>query len=84
MADKKIAQIGRHQRLLAQIYANGSFYVEDCWPWAIKNGCTRFDCPMRKLAVAPEATADDYFIKCEPVGDLADLLIKLQLTNTPK
>lgn len=82
MANKKIAQLGRHKRYLAQIEANGGgIYVQDCWPWNIKSGCNRLDCPMRTLTIAPEAKTDDFFVECTPAGDLADLLIRLQSTS---
>lgn len=83
MLNKDMVKIGRHMRLFNQIAANGGgFYVRDCQPWQIKAGCDRFDCPMRSLALPPEARPEDVLIECNPVGDLADLLIKLQRTNT--
>lgn len=75
-----MVRLGRQRRHLQQIRANGSFYVADCQPWAIKKGCQRFDCPMRYLAIAPEATENDYILNCFPTGDLADTLILLQRT----
>lgn len=76
-------KLARRSRRLNQIRANGSYYVPDCHPWAIKAGCERFDCPMRSLAITPEARPEDYQMPCEPVGDLADLLKLLQRTSAP-
>lgn len=77
-----MATHGRKLRHFNAIGANGGqFYVRDCQPWNIKEGCQRMDCPMRKLAIAPEAAPDDYLLDCKPVGDLADLLILLQRTG---
>ena len=59
----------------------GQFYVTDCHPWAIKEGCPRLDCPMRTLAIAPEATEDSALLECDPPGDLADTLISLRNTQ---
>lgn len=74
---------GRKMRHFNSIGANGGrFYVRDCQPWQIKAGCKRMDCPMRQLAIAPEAAPDDYLLDCTPTGDLADLLIMLQRTGT--
>ena len=82
MSKKAAIAAGRKLRHFNAIGANGgSFYVRDCQPWAIKEGCQRLDCPMRKLAIAPEAAPGDYLLKCEPVGDLADLLIMLRRTE---
>lgn len=76
-----MTRIGRRQRQLAQIRANGGYYVTDCHPWSIKEGCQRFDCPMRQLAITPEAKPTDHLLECTPVGDLADLLILIQRTT---
>jgi hypothetical protein len=78
-----LVRLGRRNRHLNQIIANGGYYVTDCRPQAIKAGCQRLDCPMRSLAIPPEAQETDYFLECEPVGDLADLLIRLQRTIAP-
>jgi hypothetical protein len=78
-----LVKLARKNQRLNQIRANGSYYVPDCHPWAIKAGCERFDCPMRSLAVAPEAAPGDYLMPCDPAGDLADLLILLQHTSAP-
>jgi hypothetical protein len=74
--------IARKYNRLNQIRANGGYYVPDCHPWAIKPGCKRADCPMRTLAIAPEARPSDFLMPCAPVGDLADLLIILRNTAT--
>ena len=68
----------RKYRNLAQINANGGYYVTDCHPWAIKEGCPREDCPMRWVAATPEPKASDYFLECSPVGDLADMFLLLE------
>ena len=73
--------IERKHRHLAQIRANGSYYISDCHPWAIKEGCPREDCPMRFVAATPEPTENDYVFQCNPTGDLADLLIMLDRVN---
>lgn len=78
-----LVTIARHGRYLNQIIANGGYYVTDCRPQAIKAGCQRFDCPMRSLAIPPEANETDLFLECEPAGDLANLLIKIQSTIAP-
>lgn len=73
-----MVRLGRRQRHLAQIRANGNLYIADCHPWAIKEGCERFDCPMRFQSIAPEAQPSDYIANCHPTGDMADILILLQ------
>lgn len=74
-----LVKLARKQRHLRQTLANeGKFYIEDCFPWAIKAGCKRFDCPMRSLSLPPIADPKAYVLKCNPVGDLADYLITLQ------
>lgn len=75
-----LIKLARKNTRLNQIRANGGYYVPDCHPWAIKKGCQRFDCPMRDLAIAPEAKPADFLMPCEPVGDLADILIMLRNT----
>jgi hypothetical protein len=66
--------------LLREIMAAGGFYVTDCRPQAIKPGCERWDCPMRSLAIPPEAKEEDYLIECDPPGHLADLLLMIRAT----
>ena len=75
----------RKMRHLRQTLANGGlFYITDCWPWDIKAGCKRLDCPMRSQAIAPVSTIDSYHLECDPVGDLADFLITLKNTTDVK
>jgi hypothetical protein len=64
--------------LLREIIAADGFYVTDCRPQAIKDACDRLDCPMRSLAIPPEAKETDYLLECEPAGHLADLLLLLR------
>jgi hypothetical protein len=73
-----LVRLGRRNRHLNQIIAHAGYYVADCRPQAIKAGCQRLDCPMRSMAIPPEANATDYLLECDPVGDLADLLIRIQ------
>ncbi len=77
-----IISFERQREHLAHIQANGgNFYISDCWPWNIKKGCTRLDCPMRFQTIAPEAAPGDYVFECEPAGDVATMLINLKRTN---
>jgi hypothetical protein len=66
--------------LLREIMDAGGFYVVDCRPQAIKPGCERWDCPMRSLAIPPEANESDFFLDCDPPGHLADLLLLIRAT----
>lgn len=75
-----LVKLARKNARLNQIRANGGYYVLDCHPWSIKAGCQRLDCPMRSVAITPEAKPEDFLMPCEPVGDLADLLIMLHNT----
>jgi len=75
-----LVKIGRRTRHINQTIANGGFYITDCRPQEIKAGCQRLDCPMRSMAIPPEAKETDYFLECEPTGDLADFLILIQRT----
>lgn len=87
MTTDPLVRLYRRHQLMAQIIANGGYYVEDCHPWAIKEGCTRVDCPMRTQALPPEAQPHDLLLQCDPPGELADLLIRLQAAAffpTPK
>ena len=72
--------LGRKRRNVAQIRANGGYYITDCHPWEIKAGCTREDCPMRYVASVPEPKETDHFLPCNPTGDLADMLILFERT----
>lgn len=67
--------------LLREIITAGGFYVTDCRPQAIKDGCERLDCPMRSLAIPPEAQETDYLMECAPPGQLADLLLMLRAVS---
>lgn len=60
---------------------NGLFHVTDCSPWGIKAGCERQDCPMRTLAIAPEAQDGALLLQCDPPGELADTLIAIRNTQ---
>jgi hypothetical protein len=75
-------QLSRGFRLIQNVREirahDGRFYVTDCQPWAIKPECERLDCPMRTLAVAPEAKEGDALFECDPVGSMADTLISIQ------
>ena len=80
-----MAKHGRKMRHLRQTLANGGrFYVTDCWPWDIKAGCRRLDCPMRSQHIPPQSTIDSYHLACEPVGDLADFMLTLKATTDIK
>lgn len=78
MTTDPLVRLHRRRQLLGQIVANGGYYVTDCQPWAIKADCTRQDCPMRTQALPPEAQPHDLLLQCDPPGELADLLIRLQ------
>ncbi|GIK42372.1 MAG: hypothetical protein BroJett011_62050 [Chloroflexota bacterium] len=69
------------RQLLREIMLAGGFYVTDCRPQAIKAGCERWDCPMRALAIPPEADENDRLLECDPPGHLADLLLLLKATT---
>ncbi|NJN95670.1 MAG: hypothetical protein HC875_16945 [Anaerolineales bacterium] len=69
------------RQLLREIMAAGGFYVTNCRPQAIPLECHRLDCPMRKLAIPPEADENDHRLECDPPGHLADLLLMLRATT---
>ena len=77
---EQIIFIQAKRRILMQTMANGGLYVEDCAPWAIKEGCVRTDCPLRDLGVY-EAHEDDYFTNCNPTGVIADVLLTIKATR---
>ena len=72
---------GKKRRYLLETQAAGGYYVTDCHPWAIKEGCNRMDCPMRMLLLPPEARETDFLIKCTPPGELADFLITVRVLS---
>lgn len=86
MAEDKLPQLNiqvpkgyRYRQYLAGMRAaGGRFYVRNCQPQSIPAECSRLDCPMRRLAMPPEAQAGDYLLECQPPGDLADLLIMVR------
>ncbi len=76
----KMAYIRAKHKIIVQAMANGGVFVEDCAPWAVKEGCTRTDCPMRQLAIY-EANPDHFFALCDPIGIMADVLLTLKATQ---
>lgn len=86
MAEDKLPQLNiqvpkgyRYRQYLAGMRAaGGRFYVRNCQPQSIPAECSRLDCPMRRLAMPPEAHAGDYLLECDPPGFLADLLIMVR------
>lgn len=75
---------GKKRHYLQQTLGHGGYYVTDCWPWAIKAGCKRLDCPMRTMTLPPEAKETDFLIKCDPPGELADFIILAQRVALPE
>jgi len=72
----KLTYYATKRRIMSHTVAQGGLYVEDCAPWAIKDGCTRQDCPMRAVGLY-EAKETDYFTNCNPIGVIADVLLTL-------
>lgn len=78
-----VSKAYRYRQHIKEMIAWGSWYITNCQPQSIPAECNRLDCPMRQLALPPEADEDDYLMECDPPGFLADLLIMVQSTAAP-